>query len=177
MFSKTIKYKDFNGENQEKVFWFHLSNAKLAMLSADGGLKTWAEQMMKQQDPVQILDKIRYLVKLACGIRSEDGQRFIQTDEAQSELLDSPAFDELLFELFVADNASKFFTALVPEDQQKQIEALAIKQGVSPDQLSLEDQMPAYQRERRRPTDAEQRDMTRPQLLEAWQWTEQNGIK
>ena len=177
MFSKTIKYKDFNGDDQEKVFWFHLSNAKLAMLSADGNLKTWVESMMKQQDPVQILDKIRYLVKLACGIRSEDGQRFIQTDEAQSELLDSPAFDELLFELFVGKNASKFFSALVPEEQQKQIEALAVKQGVRPDQVVLEEELPAYQRERRRPTDAEQRAMTRPQLVEAWQWTEQNSIK
>jgi hypothetical protein len=174
MFSKTIKYKDFNGKDQEKVFWFHLSNAKLAMLSADGNLKTWAESMMKQQDPVQILDKIRYLVKLACGIRSDDGQRFIQTEAAQSELLDSPAFDELLFELFVADNASKFFTALVPEDQQKQIEALAIKQGVSPDQLKLEDSMPVYQREHRRPTAQELQNMSKEDLQEAFAWTQQN---
>lgn len=170
MFSKTIKYKDFNGKDQEKVFWFHLSNAKLAMLSADGGLKAWADEMMRQQDPVAILDKIRFLVKLACGIRSEDGQRFIQTEAAQSELLDSPAFDELLFELFVGDNAAKFFTALVPEDQQKQIEELAKKQGVSAEQI--EDARPAYQKENRKATDKEIQNMSKDELQAAWRWAE-----
>lgn len=179
MFSKTIKYTDFNGEPQEKEFWFHLSNAKLAVLASDSGLKTWVEKISKSNDGREILEKLRDLIRMSCGIRSEDGQRFIQTDEAQSELLDSPAFDELLFELFVGDNASKFFTALVPPEQQKQIEELAKKQGADPfketDNRTVE--VPAYQRERRRPSDAEQRAMTRPQLLEAWAWTEQNNIK
>jgi hypothetical protein len=183
MFSKTLKFTDFNGKEQEKVFWFHLSNAKLAMLSADGKLKTWAESMLKEQDPAQILDKIRYLVKLACGIRSEDGQRFIQTEEAQSELLDSPAFDELLFELFVGKNAVEFFNALVPPEQQKQIEELAKKQGVvdpfketdrrTHSEGSPESEMPAYQRERRRPTQKELMAMSREEMQEAFAWSEQ----
>lgn len=186
MFSKTIKYTDFDGKPQEKVFWFHLSNAKLAVLASDSGLKVWAEEMQVLQDGPMILEKLRELIRMSCGIRSTDGQRFIQNEEAQSELLDSPAFDELLFEMFVGDNASKFFTALVPPEQQKQIEELAKKQGANPfnetdrrvhSTAELEAEMPAYQRERRRPSDAEQRAMTRPQLLEAWAWTEQNGIK
>lgn len=181
MFSKTIKYTDFNGQDQEKVFWFHLSNAKLAVLAADNGLKSWAEQMMKEQDPVQILDKIRFLVKLSCGIRSEDGQRFIQNEEAQSELLDSPAFDELLFELFVGTKAAEFFSALVPPEQQKQIEELAKRQGANPvqlpNQLELEDEMPLYQKERRRPKPDELQKMSKEEMQEAFRWTEQNGIQ
>lgn len=177
MFSKTIKYKDFNGEDQEKVFWFHLSNAKLAMLAADGGLKAWAEKMVKAQNQTEILDKIRWLVQLACGKRSDDGQRFLQTEEAQSELLDSPAFDELLFELFVADNSSKFFSALVPPEQQKQIEELAIKQGVGTDPFKETDLMttgdgkgskPAWFTEGRVPTEAELMSAPKELLLEAY---------
>lgn len=167
MFSKTIKYTDFNGKEQEKVFWFHLSNAKLAVLSADGGLQSWAESMLKKQDPVQILEKIRYLVKLSCGIRSEDGQRFVQTEEAQSELLDSPAFDELLFSLFVGANAAEFFTALVPPEQQKQIEELAKRQDANPAQLPDSEQ-PAWVREDREPTQAELQSMTPAQLQAAF---------
>lgn len=167
MFSKTIKYKDFNGEDQEKVFWFHLSNAKLAVLAADNGLKSWAERMMKAEDKVEILDKIRYLIKISCGVRSEDGQRFIQTEEAQSELLDSPAFDELLFELFVADNASKFFSALVPPEQQKQIDELAKKQGLGVASENTEEQ-PAWIRENRDPTQKELQTMTPEQLQAAF---------
>lgn len=170
MFSKVIKYKDFNGEDQERTFWFHLSNAKLAVLASDKGLKIWAEEMAVLQDGRMILDKLRELIKMACGKRSDDGQRFIQTDEAQSELLDSPAFDELLFELFVGDNASKFFNALVPPEQQKQIEALAVKQGVSP-----ESDLPAYKREGRRPTQVELRSMSKEEMQEAFAWAELQG--
>jgi|SRR6185369_506993 len=168
MFSKTIKYTDFNGKTQEKVFWFHLSNAKLAVLASDKGLQIWAEEMAILQDGRMILEKLRELIKMSCGIRSEDGQRFIQTEAAQSELLDSPAFDELLFELFVGDNASKFFTALVPEDQQKQIQALAIKQGVSPEQLAQNEEEPAWVREKRDPTPAELQSMSKEQLSAAF---------
>lgn len=182
MFSKSITYKDFNGDEQTEVFWFHLSNAKLAMLAADGGLKSWVEEMSKQQDPVEILDKIRYLVKLACGVRSEDGKRFVQTEETQSFLLDSPAFDVLLFELFVADNTSKFFNALVPEEQRKQIEELAIKQGTA-DPLKepanperpgeqVEDARPIWEKENRRPKAIELRNLPKDQLQRAFAWAE-----
>jgi hypothetical protein len=174
MFSKTIKYTDFNNQEQEKVFWFHLSNAKLAMLSADDSLKSWVDKMAKSTDNFEILDKIRFLVKLACGVRSEDGQRFIQNEEAQSELLDSPAYDVLLFELFVGDNASVFFNALVPEVQRKQIEELAKSQAIEPSG-KVEDPRPAYQKENRRPTSAELQRMDTKEMQEAFAWTERNG--
>lgn len=166
MFSKTIKYTDFNGKEQEKVFWFHLSNAKLAVLASDNGLKIWAEEMQVLQDGPMILEKLRELIRMSCGIRSDDGQRFIQNEQAQSELLDSPAFDELLFELFVGDNASKFFTALVPPEQQKQIEELARKQGVAPGEPEKE--QPAWIREDREPTQAELQSMSKEQLSAAF---------
>jgi hypothetical protein len=183
MFSKTIKYTDFNGKSQEKVFWFHLSNAKLAVLASDSGLKIWAEEMQVLQDGPMILEKLRDLIRMSCGIRSDDGQRFIQNEEAQSELLDSPAFDELLFELFVGNNAVKFFSALVPPEQQKQIDELAKKQGGSPFQetdkrthsVDTEDPRPLYQKENRKPTQAEFREMSQVEMQIAWAWCENNG--
>jgi hypothetical protein len=165
MFSKTIKYTDFNGKDQEKEFWFHLSNAKLAVLASDRGLQIWAEEMMVLQDGRMILEKLRELIRMSCGKRSEDGQRFIQNEEAQSELLDSPAFDELLFELFVDGNAVKFFGALVPPEQQKQIEELAKKQGLNT--VESEEQ-PAWIREKRDPYENELRSMTPAQLQAAF---------
>lgn len=169
MFKKTIEYTDFNGEKQTRDFWFHLSNAKLAVLAADKGLQIWAEEMKVLQDGRMILDKLREIIKMSCGIRSEDGQRFVQSEEAQSILLDSPAFDELLFELFVGDNASKFFAALVPPEQQKQIEELAKKQGLTVDPFKEpEDNRPVYQKEHREPTKVELQRMSREELQAAF---------
>lgn len=169
MFKKTIKYTDFDGKEQVKDFWFHLSNAKLAVLSASSGtMQARAERLMKSEDNAAILEELRSLIKLACGIRSDDGQRFIQTEEAQSELLDSPAFDELLFELFVGKNAVEFFNALVPPEQQKQIEALALKQGAQDPFKEPENPQPAWIREDREPTPAELQSMTKEQLSAAF---------
>lgn len=175
MFKKTIKYTDFNGEEQEKDFWFHLSNAKLAVISAGGNdMKARAERMIKAKDNVAILDELRSLIRMSCGIRSDDGQRFIQTPEAQSELLDSPAFDELLFELFVGNNAAQFFAALVPPEQQKQIEELAKKQGLDPLQNPpnppsiAQGDKPAWFTEGRVPTEAELVGAPKELLMEAY---------
>lgn len=178
MFKKTIKFVGFDGQEKERDFWFHLSNAELAVLAAGADdMKSRVERIMKADNNLAILDELRALVKMSCGIRSEDGERFIKSEEAQSQLLDSPAFDALLFELFVGNNAAEFFMKLVPPEQAKQIEELAKQQAANPFKEPPNPEIPAYQRERRRPTDAEQRAMTRDQLTDAWKWTEQNGIQ
>jgi len=178
VFKKTIKFKGFDGEDREKDFYFHLSNAELALLSAGADdMKARVERIMKANDNLAILHELRNLVSLACGIRSEDGERFIKTPEAQSELLDSPAFDALLFELFVGKNAVEFFSKLVPESQQNQIKELVDQQAVDPfKDPGVEDGRPAYQKEHRLPTSQEMRDMTQPQMNEAWRWREENGL-
>ena len=172
MFSKKIKFKDFNGNEKEKEFYFHLSKTELAVLSAGSDdMKARLDRMIKAKDNVAILNELRDLIKLSVGVRSEDGERFIKDAEAQSQLLDSPAYDELLFELFVGTNANEFFMQLVPPEMQKELEELVAKQGGDPFK-EPEDTRPAYQKENRKPTDAEQRAMTRAELAEAWKWTE-----
>lgn len=185
MFSKTITYTDFNGEEQTQEFYFHLSNAELAVLSASADdMKSRVERIQKANDNVAILNELRELIRMSCGIRSEDGKRFVKTPEAQSELLDSPAFDVLLFELFVGNNAVEFFTKLVPPEQAKQIEELAKKQGatdpfknpteVIAKQLEEKDDRPAYQKENRKPTSVELQRMSKAEMVEAFAWTQQN---
>ena len=178
MFKKTIKFKSFDGEDREKDFYFHLSNSELALLSAGADdMKARVERIMKAKDNLAILHELRNLVSLACGIRSEDGERFIKTPEAQSELLDSPAFDALLFELFVGKNAVEFFSKLVPESQQKQIKELVEQQTADPfKEPDMEDRRPAYQKENRRPTQTELQRMNTTEMQEAFRWTEQGGV-
>ena len=168
MFKKTIKFTGFDGEEKERDFWFHLSNAELAVLTASSDdMKSRVDRIMKAQDNVAILNELRALIKMSCGIRSEDGERFIKTEEVQSQLLDSPAFDALVFELFVGNNAVEFFTALVPPEQQKQIEELAKQQAADPFK-EPDNPEPAWIREKRDPTKAELQSMTKEQLSAAF---------
>jgi hypothetical protein len=177
MFKKTIKFKDFNGVEQEKDFYFHLSKADLAALSTQG--KTLQDRMREIEqtnDGMAALEQFRWLIKIACGIRSSDGARFIKTPEAQSELLDSPAFDELLMELITGDQGAQFINQLIPTDMLKEMTEQAekaTKGNQAPDPFKEpEDSRPAYQKEHRQPTSAELQKMNQQELREAWAWKE-----
>lgn len=177
MFKKTIKFTDFNDVEQEQDFWFHLSKAELAALSTQG--KSLADEMReieKTNDGMVALQKFRWLVGIACGLRSEDGARFIKTPEAQSQLLDSPAFDELLMELITGDQGAVFISQLIPEKVLKEMTEQAEKASKNgkdvvtvPDPFKNPDDVePAWIKEGREPTRAELQSMTPEQLQAAF---------
>src|SRR4051812_11329207 len=102
MFKKTITFEDFNGVEHTKDFYFHVSSAEVtAWLQPGSEFMQRLDRAQKSKQVTQILAFYKDMIAQACGVRSEDGMRFIQTPEAKSELLDSPAVDELLLELML----------------------------------------------------------------------------
>jgi len=185
VFKKTIEYTDFNGDKQSRDFYFHLTKAEIgAFAHGKDALKERFDKIVNSKDGFAILDQFRWFIKIGCGKRSEDGQRFIKTEEAQSELLDSPAFDVLLEELSTSANGAlefigKLFPQEVMDKMQEQIKSGAVEDPFKnvPNPASvveLETEMPAYQREHRRPTKAELQKMSREEMQEAFAWSEQN---
>lgn len=171
MFKKTITFEDFNGEKQTQDFYFHLSKAEiLPLISEAEGMKSRLEKIIASKDGRAIIAELRYFIELSCGIRSEDGKRFLKTPEAKSELLDSPAFDELLMELATDAGASvDFFGQLLPEKMQKEMLEAAKKTAEAPDPFAeAEDKRPAWVREHRQPTPAELQSMTKEELSAAF---------
>jgi hypothetical protein len=173
MFKKTITFEDFNGNKQTEDFYFHISKAEFLALSANGDeMKTRIERITKAMDGMAIINELRAIIKLACGVRSEDGSRFIKDTEAQSTLLDSPAFDELLMEL-ATDSAvcSDFIQKLVPEKMQKEmLEQLQKQQKSAAATYEDGSSKPAYVQENRQPTQAELMTMSRDELVQAMAW-------
>jgi hypothetical protein len=174
MFKKTVKFENFNGEEVERDFYFHLSKSELLAMANDGAdFKARVEKIQATSDVRAVIHEFRELVKLAVGVRSEDGARFIKDEEAQSLLLDSPAFDELLFELVSKPNAAvEFVKQLIPEKLQKELEEqMKNASENAPDPFkNPEDSRPAYQREHRFPTNAELQAMTKEEMQEAFAW-------
>jgi len=176
MFKKTIKFTDFNGKEQEKDFYFHLSKAEVAALAhGSDALEARMRRIEKAADGVAILNEMRAIIRLACGVRSEDGARFIKTPEAQSELMDSPAFDELVLELMDAGKMVEFFRQLIPDEVGDEFLKKAKELKLIDPFKEPEDKRPAYQREHRQPTKVELQSMTQQELMEAWAWKEQQN--
>ena len=60
---------------------------------------------------------LKGILRKAVGQKSEDGARFVKNDDIRSELFDTDAYSELLFELLDdANKASEFITGILPRD-------------------------------------------------------------
>ena len=175
MFKKTITFENFNGEQVTQDFYFHMSKAELLEMAADGNvMMERIKRIIAANDGKAILREFRVLIMTSCGLRTEDGSRFIKTPEAQSTLMDSPAFDELLMELCTnADAGADFVRQLIPEKMQKEMKAQLEKQQTgnskAPDPFAeKKDERPAWEREHRHPTDAELQAMDKTELARAF---------
>jgi hypothetical protein len=174
VFKKTVEFEDFNGEKQTREFYFHVSKAELlAMATSADDMQSRIKRIIDAKDGGAILNELRELIKMSVGVRSEDGQRFIKDGEAQSSLLDSPAYDELLMELGTNANACvEFVQKLIPEKMQKEMqEQLKNAQTETMDPFKeSEDNRPAYQKEHRLPTEAEIQAMSKDEIVRAMAW-------
>jgi hypothetical protein len=116
---KTIKYTDFNGNEQSEEFHFHLSAEKLLELEATlpGGFEQHVDRIMASEDGAQILELFKRLISMSIGKVSEDGKRFVQNDEIHDAFTQTNAYTKLFLELgSSADIAAKFFNGIVPND-------------------------------------------------------------
>jgi hypothetical protein len=124
---KTITYKDFNDVEQSDEFHFHLSAEKLLELEATlpGGFEEYVERIMKSGDGAQILELFKRLIRYSIGHVSDDGKRFVQTEEITNNFVQTNAYTKLFLELGSSEElAAQFFTAIIPKDLAAQAEAM-----------------------------------------------------
>jgi hypothetical protein len=168
VFKKTIEFEGLDGQPRTKDFYFHLSGAEFLEMAANGDEMTARlQRIVAEKDMAAILMEFREIIKKACGVRSEDGERFVKTPEAQRELLDSPAYDELLLELCTKpDAAVDFINQLIPQKMRDELLAKVNQNSESMgrivdasnkvvDAYLPEDNRPAWLREGRAPTQDE----------------------
>lgn len=126
MLQKTIKYEDYNGNQVSKDFWFHMNKADIAEFKyrKDGSdMVDVISRIMANENIRGILDILKEIARASVGRKSEDGSRFIKDDEARSELFDTDAYSELMYELLSDErNAADFIQGVLPKDVAKQVE-------------------------------------------------------
>lgn len=180
MIKKTIKYVDFNLRETTQDYYFHLSKVDMVELSIDGKFEEKIKRAAATNDRLTIFREFKRLISMSVGMRSEDGSNFIRTEAFTNAFLSSPAFDELIMELFMSeDQGTAFIKGLLPANMQKDMEKeLAKKERDSVTSATNENEFeesvnpfleePAWIKENREPTGLELRNMTREQLQELW---------
>jgi hypothetical protein len=117
LLKKTIKYTDFNGEEMEEDFFFHLSKAELVELelSEKDGLSEALKKIVAAEDGKEIIRVFKTVLLGAYGKKSEDGRRFIKNQQLRDEFESSEAYSELFMEMLTnTDSAIDFINGIVP---------------------------------------------------------------
>lgn len=114
MLKKTIKYKDYNGEEQERDFYFNLSQAELIEmeLSATGGLEAMVKRLMEEVNGKEIVKLFKEIILKSYGERTVDG-RFEKSEEISKRFSETAAYSDLFVELVTdADAAAAFVNGI-----------------------------------------------------------------
>lgn len=134
MLQKTIKYKDYNGNERSKTFYFNINKAELAemQLTTKGGLGEMIQRIIDTNDVPKIVETFKEIILKSYGEKSADGEMFIKKDENGHKLADrfaqTEAYSELFMELSTdAAAGAAFINGIIPNDIPVNTETLALE--------------------------------------------------
>lgn len=122
MISITKTYSDYNNKERTETFNFHLNKAELTEmeLTVNGGLSAMIDTAVKANNNATLIKVFKELVLRSYGVKSDDGRRFIKSEELSKEFSQTEAYSIIFMELATdADMASKFVNGIVPADLSK----------------------------------------------------------
>lgn len=142
MIKRTIKYTDFDGNAREEVVYFNMTRTELIAYSFDlpddltEGFKDPNEvdinevgaRLIEKLGRSGIFEFVKNLVFKAYGMKSEDGRRFIKSEQLSTEFTQTLAYDEFIIDLFSSDEKiSDFINGIIPANLADQIRSNAVK--------------------------------------------------
>lgn len=119
MLKRPITYTTYDGDEITEDFYFNVSKADLIEmeLSEVDGLKTTIEKIIAAKDIRSLINEFKKIVLGSYGEKSEDGKRFIKSEEFSKNFSQSAAYDVLFVELTTDDvAATTFIKGILPPD-------------------------------------------------------------
>ena len=121
MLKKTITYTDYNGTERTEDFYFNLTKAEILdmEMSEAGGLTAKLNKIIESKDNREFMKHFKYIIHRAYGEKSDDGRRFVKSDEISTGFEQTEAYEELFMELFSdATKAAEFVNGIIPQGIQ-----------------------------------------------------------
>ena len=110
MLKKTITYTDLNDIQRTEDFYFDLSKPEIIkmMSSEKGGYEAQIKSIAASMNGARIMEFFENFIKASYGEKSEDGRRFMKSEEMSRAFMESPAYEILFEELTDAKAAADF---------------------------------------------------------------------
>lgn len=122
MFKYTVAYEDFNGDMQEETLYFNLSKIEMIKLDkhAPSGYNSYSDYLTavaNSNDGAKILDVYSDLLLLTYGKKSDDGKRFLKTEDIKEEFAQSVAYEQIMADMFEKPELiEQFMVGIMPKD-------------------------------------------------------------
>lgn len=121
MLKKTITYTDYNDNERTEDFYFNLTKAELTEMefSTSGGFAEMIQHIIAAKDTSALIKIFKELLLKSYGEKSQDGKRFIKSDEIRDSFSQTEAYSNLFMELATnEDAASNFINGILPKELQ-----------------------------------------------------------
>lgn len=118
MIVKNIEYEDYNGNKRKEDFYFDLSKSELMEmeLSQEGGMSKKLELMSQTQNVPDMVKLLKEVILKSYGVKSDDGRRFIKSEQMADDFYHSAAYSELFYELCTdAEKTAAFINGIIPK--------------------------------------------------------------
>lgn len=116
MHKEVITYNDLNDVQRTEDFYFDLSKPEIVKMQAStkGGYDVQLRSIAASLDGAKIMDFFENFIAKSYGVKSEDGRRFMKSEEISRSFMETPAY-EVLFEKLVTDDkyAADFVNAVM----------------------------------------------------------------
>ena len=109
MLKENVKYLDFDGVEQNETLYFNINRMELIAMQARYGkedLAKYIERIVQEQDFAKIHDLLNDIILTAYGKKSEDGKRFLKSEEIKEEFRTSLAYEALVESFFDDDGVT-----------------------------------------------------------------------
>ena len=121
MIKKTITFTDWNGTTRTEDFYFNLTQTECVELEYSSGMgksmSASINELVRNQDMAVMIKILKDIILKSYGEKSDDGRRFIKSEEISTAFSQTPVFDMLYMELATdADKAAEFINGIIPTD-------------------------------------------------------------
>ena len=117
MFKYEIPYTDYNGVERKDTCYFNLSKAELMEmeLSTQAGVEEMIRVLIATNDNAKIVQVFKDLILKSYGIKSEDGRRFIKSQELRDQFEQSEAYSEFFMRMLSNEDGlqTKFINGVI----------------------------------------------------------------
>lgn len=128
MFAKTVKYTDFDGNEREETYYFHLTKEQLMFwlsTNSDYTLDKLLLDLGKKGDLKGTLTVFKELILDSYGEKTLDGRGFTKTPQMRQDFSCTEAFSKIFCDIIHDEkSAMAFVKGILPRDVREEIEKL-----------------------------------------------------